>query len=303
MMKKLKLLCVVALCNLTFGAPSLAQSGNVFSSAAVVNDAVVTNFELFQRVSMLQVFGARADLRNLAMGQLVDERLYLQAGEQMGVTVSEGEVLDGMNEFAARADLTSDQLIEILGQRGVVRETFYDFVHAGLVWRTVVRTRFARQAQITENDVDVALLRSPGQGGRQPNEILGYATLALPASEGDVKTRAAKARVLRTEIDTCLDLRAARNNFEGSEFGEGGGRLADIPDALRGPLNALDPRETTTITGADGRTTVLMLCSRSRELPEGDRSNITEILVNQKIAGLANGYLQELKGDAFIDIK
>ena len=302
-MKKIQLIILLALFNINAPIPATAQINNVFATAIVVNDDIITNYELLQRSSMLQLFGATGDLRETAKSQLIDERLYQQAGRSLGINPADEDILNGMDEFAARAQLSSEELVDILGSRGVARESFYDFVRSGLIWRIVVRTRFARQATVNENEIDTALLQSRRSSGSQPAEILSYAQLTFANTEGDGSTRAAKARVLITQLDTCLDLRAARNDYTGSSFTEGGGTIGQIQAGIAAQLQNLDVNETMVFTTSSAQTSVLMLCSRSRDLPEEDRSNIQEVLTNQKVVGLANGYLQELKGDAYIEIK
>lgn len=303
-MKKVKFILMCAILSVTTPMAAKAQVSNVFATAIVVNDDIITNYELLQRASMLQLFGATSNLRELAKNQLIDERIYHQVGRDLGINPAEEDVAGGMSEFAARANLTADQLVEILASRGVARESFVDFVRSGLIWRMVVQTKFARQATVTENEINTALRQSRGASGKRSPEILSYAQLVMANAEGeDAKKQAAQARVLRTQIDTCLDLRAAREQFAGSRFSEGGGTSAQVQSNIAALLQNLDTNETTSYTTANGETAVLMLCSRSRELAEIDRSNIQEVLTNQKVVGLANGYLQELKGEAYIATK
>ena len=44
-----------------------------------------------------------------------------------------------MDEFASRAQLSADEFITALGQRGVAPETFRDFIAAGVGWRDLIR--------------------------------------------------------------------------------------------------------------------------------------------------------------------
>jgi peptidyl-prolyl cis-trans isomerase SurA len=403
-MKHIKILAAIAV----FMAPLApeAQSSNPYATAITVNDRVVTNFEILQRVLMLQLFGSRGDLNASARNTLVDERLYLQAATQLNAMPSEIDIENGMDEFAARGKLSTEQLIQILGSRGVARESFRAFVTAGLAWRNVVRARFARQTNITDDDINSALsfqngpgqldflvseiimsdggqsgesaqkiatrlsrsikssaafaaaarkysnsasarsggrlswvpsralpanivaqllILRPGQvtgpismngnialfqlrdtrkgnGGEVASETLSYSTVTLP-TEKDAKTTAAKARVLRNSVDNCLDMRAAGQKISENSFDEGAGTVQEIPSNFAIALASLDDKETTTIAMPNGQTGVIMLCSRTQELIEGERETIRDSLFNQKIANLGAGYLQELKGDAFITYK
>jgi peptidyl-prolyl cis-trans isomerase SurA len=402
-MKYIKLITTVAF--LLVPSIGVAQISNVYGTAISVNDRVITHFELLQRAQMLQLFGAKGDLQASAQNALIEERLYLQAGKELGVLPSEGEIQAGMDEFSARGKLSTDQLIEVLKSRGVARESYHAFIEAGLTWRKVVGARFANQTRVTDDDIDAALsfqngagqmdfllseiILSEGQrgtesadklalrlsrsikgtsgfasaarsysgspsarkGGRldwvpgrslpanivaqlltlqpgqvtgpitlngnialfqlrssrkskgavQEPDILSYVSVILPF-ESDAKRAAAKARVLRSGVDTCLDMRAAAQKAAGT-FGEGAGTTQEVPAHIALALANLDPKETTTITQSNGQLNVVMLCTRNQELIEGERETIRESLFSQKVANLGAGYLQELKGDAFIVYK
>jgi peptidyl-prolyl cis-trans isomerase SurA len=400
-MKLLKL--ITALAVLSIPNVAMAQITNLYGTAVAVNDRVITNYEILQRLTMLQAFGNRSISREAAINSLIEERLYLQAGQELSVLASEEEIQAGMAEFAARGELSTDEIIQYLGSRGVAPETFKAFIEAGVTWRSVVRARFINQARITDDDVDAALSFQSGagqmefllseiiisggsqgvedstklalrlsqtirsqaafssaarkysgspssrNGGRlswlpsgalpanivaqlltlQPGEVTGpislagnvalfqlrssrksksaettpdilsYTMIALPNS-ADAKTTKAKARVLRSKLDTCLDMRAASKAYGENAFLEGGGTSQDIPSNIALALANLDPKETTTFQRSNGQTAVLMLCTRNQDVPEGERETIRDSLFGQKIASLGSGYLQELKGDAFI---
>jgi hypothetical protein len=132
---------------------------------ARVNDKVVTQFELDQRIRFLEALRAPGVMRESALDALIDERLQLQAGEQLGIEITDEQILAGMEEFAQRAELTTEQFVAAITQEGVSRETFEDFVRAGLVWREVVGARFAPQATVTEAEIDA--LRSQHRDPRR----------------------------------------------------------------------------------------------------------------------------------------
>ena len=49
-----------------------AQSSNPYGIAVRVNDRVITNFEIDQRVLLLRAFGTTGDLRKTATDQLIE---------------------------------------------------------------------------------------------------------------------------------------------------------------------------------------------------------------------------------------
>lgn len=62
--------------------PALAQS---FSPAIKVNDRVITEYELDQRMRMLRLFRTPGDIPAQAEEQLIDDRLRLQAAAELGI--------------------------------------------------------------------------------------------------------------------------------------------------------------------------------------------------------------------------
>ena len=73
-----------------------------------------------------------------------------------------------------------------------------------------------------------------------------------------------------------------------------------MPDGLGGTLDLLDPGDKEIIR--DGRGVVLvMLCGRSGEVSPEDRESLRARLFNQRMNAFAQGYLQELRGDAVIE--
>ena len=120
------------------GVAALAQDAS-FSPRLYVNDRAVSNFEVQQRALFLSLLRAPGDVQAEAIKGLIEDRLRSGVAKQQGLTLTAEAVTAGMNEFAARANLTGEQFIAALGQAGVAPETFRDFVSAGLIWRDVVR--------------------------------------------------------------------------------------------------------------------------------------------------------------------
>ena len=85
----------------------------------------------------------------------------------MGIRLTDEGVEDGLAEFAARANLSTEEFVTALKQGGVDRETFRDFVVVTLEWRELIRGRFANRATVTDTEIDRALAEaSSGTGIR-----------------------------------------------------------------------------------------------------------------------------------------
>ncbi|MFN7001715.1 MAG: peptidylprolyl isomerase, partial [Elioraea tepidiphila] len=148
-------LAAAILCGAVLAGPAAAQ--DLFAPRLYVNDRVITEYEIMQRAMFLQVLRSPGNPEEEALKALIEDRLRQTEAERLKLTLSEEELRQGMEEFAARANLTADGLIAEFAKVGIAAETFRDFVSAGLLWRKAVRARFLGQVPISENDIDRAL--------------------------------------------------------------------------------------------------------------------------------------------------
>lgn len=212
-------------------APAQAQ----FSPAITVNDSVVSQFEVDQRIAMLRVFRTPGDLPTLAEEALIEDRLKLEILRRAGLRISDEGLRDAMAEFAGRANLTLDQFITLLGQNGVEEETFRDFVRVNVSWRDYIRSRFGDRAQVTEAEVDQALGQAGGSSGIEVllNEII----IAAPPP----RAQAALATAQRiSQITSTAAFEAEARRVSALPSRTRGGRLDWLPITnYPGPLRAL----------------------------------------------------------------
>ncbi len=243
-MKKIALLTYgISLC-LSLAFPSLAAS--IYSPIYHVNDSVVTEYELQQRIKMLQSFGTRGDLRQMATDQLIEDRLRSQAAKEAGITTNDEEILGGMEEFAARGNFSTEQLLNYFRQRGVHRETFEDFVSAGILWRNVIGARFASKVNVTDEEVDAQL----NVNAISFPKTVNIAEIILPVAErGAAQTRALADRLSQT-LKSSNQFSIAAKKFSKSDTAFRGGAmgwipLGTLPAQVSSRVSALEPGQVT----------------------------------------------------------
>ncbi len=221
-----------------------AQS-NPFAPVILINNRAITAYEIDQRRRMLEVFRTPGNLEEQAREALIDDRLRLIAGEQMGVTVTEQDITAGMEEFAGRAQLSTQEFVAGLAGAGVAEESFRDFVAAGLVWRQVVRQRFGAQAQVTESEIDSAL--SPSSQ-RASAEVF-FSEIILPANTPQAQAEAQRiAAIVQNNPGNFANY---ARQYSASRTRDSGGRVAqgvplgNLPPALSQQLLQLRPGQVT----------------------------------------------------------
>ena len=397
------LICILACWVIPLSTPVAALEKTAFETIARVNDSVITRFELEQRIAMLEALGTGGNLDEIALENLINERLYNQAGKEFGIQVTQEEIDRGIEEFAARGNVGKDELLQYLADSGVEEVSLRAFVDAGLKWRAVVQAKFARKAAVQDEEIENSLnlgssqtqlslliseivlpfqergevetrrlaeelsnsIRGPGDfataakryssapsaedEGRlewkpankiapqiqtqllalDPGQVtppiefsefvgifllrgvrterienplpvsLNYMLVNLPAVSDPV----AEARKLIGRVDTCMDLRAVAEKYGEGATTETTVLASAAPATVAGELAKLDRNEAIAFTNSAGQRSVVMLCNRIRELPDESRVGLRQALFNERISGFGDSYLQELKGQAFIELK
>lgn len=230
-----------------------------FSPAIKINEQVVTKYELDQRVAMLRLFRAPGDPATIAVDQLIDDRLRLQAAKELGITPSEDAIAAGMEEFANRANLSTEQFLQALQQGGIAPETFRDFVRAGVAWREVVRAKFGPRINISEQEIDRALASGGASGSAV--EVL-MSEIFLPVTPGnEAEVRALAERIRRGSASGFAA--AARENSSAPSAGAGG-RVNWVPASnlspqLRSVILGLRPGQISEPVEMDGQIALFLL--------------------------------------------
>ncbi|MXU65710.1 peptidylprolyl isomerase [Oceanomicrobium pacificus] len=228
------------------GGTVAAEAQNPFSTAILVNNSAITYYDIEQRALFLEALGAPGNRQELAVDQLIDERLKLQAGASFGLELEEESLELAVAQFAESRNLTAAELRDALAQRGIAASTLNDFVKAGVTWREVVQGRFRARATPSDADVDAAL--SLGRGSTQ--ESVRLSEIAMPFEErGEEATRELAER-LSNQLNGRGDFAAAAREYSRSNNAAEGGSLGwlevgSLPPAIATQILALSPGEVT----------------------------------------------------------
>jgi peptidyl-prolyl cis-trans isomerase SurA len=206
--------------------PAKAQSTGNFSPVVIVNDSIVTRYELDQRIRFLKVLNFPGDLSAEAETGLIEDRLRSQAAKDMGVTVTPDELNAGMAEFAGRANLDTETFLKAIAQGGVDPESFRDFVRSGLAWRNAIRARFASKVDVSEAEVDRAVSADSGQGDG-PRVLLSE--IFIPARQGEVGRITTLTKRLKDTMKGEADFARAAKEKSVAASRADGGRVNWIP--------------------------------------------------------------------------
>ena len=218
---------------LCLAVPAAAAAQSLFAPVARVGDAVVTGYELDQRVRFNRALGAGGDLEAQSLEQLVEDRLRLEAAERAGIAPTDEEIAEGLAEFAARADLDTEGFLAAIAGEGVEPGTFRAFVLAGLAYRQVVQERFGPEVDVSDADVE----RERGRVEPTGRLEVTVAEIILPANTPEREAEALRVAAELRRIDTFAEFEAAARQVSFAATRDQGGRLDPLPiDQLPPPV-------------------------------------------------------------------
>ena len=144
---------LVLVMTLMLAAPA-AEAQGLFSAARTVNDRVITNYDVEQRMTFMELLNSgAADLRAEALRRLTEEAVQRDYARRLNLRIDREELHEGMTEFAARAELSAEEFVALLAENGVDRETLERFVEAGLLWRKAVAAHLPPLIEISATDL------------------------------------------------------------------------------------------------------------------------------------------------------
>ena len=283
------------------------------SIVVLVNDDPISAYDIEQRERFLVVTAHEKpgkELKKKSTDQIIDERLQMQQGKKLSITVDEADVTKIIADMAQRNNLDANGLANALGQMGINIKTLKDRIRSQLVWRDVVRRKFRNDVQIGDVDVDKALSGTASEGGGAAQETalqLRQIKFEIP-SNADQKAIAqvlAEAEALRARFNSCSNVADLAKGVKGASVNS----LSD-----QAPTAISQPARTLVMNAKVGQMTPPTLSASTVELyavcgkhgVRGDakqREETEQKLVQEEMSIRAERLLRDMRQDAFIEYR
>ena len=279
----------------------VAQSTNTFNVAVEVNDQIITNYEISQRIKMLETFGAKSVSKRKVINSLINERLYTYSAIELEALPNNSEIDKGLDDFAKRGNLITKDLLAYLDSRNVSEETLIAYITAGLTQRKVIQKKFVNNIIISQGDVASAIDKENVLSKSNSN-VIEYIELSFSNLVSDKKSLKQLSTISKM-VDNCLDLQSEAKDYENIDLKIHKKKKNNLQKDVLDELNNLDIYETKLLKNSNNIYYLLMPCSRNSEMDEDTIETLRNKIFNIRINKIGNAYIQELKGEAFIDIK
>ncbi len=148
------------------GPPQVAQAPRPIGEevAAIVNDQVITTYDLRQRVKLILLSTGgrvRADqlpqLQKQALRDLIEEQMKNKELKTFEVKTDPREVDQELGRIAAQAGLQLNELVSVFEQEGISVDAWRNQIATSIGWQKLVQGRFSDRVKINESEIEQTL--------------------------------------------------------------------------------------------------------------------------------------------------
>jgi peptidyl-prolyl cis-trans isomerase SurA len=219
--------------------------------AAVVNDLVISSYDLDQRVKLVLLSSGIPNtpenvtrIRGQVLRSLVDEYLKAQEAQRLNITVSQEEVDQAFERIAQRSNMTADQITETLKEGGISRATLEQQIRIDMAWNRAMQQRFAPLVTVGDNEIDEVMRRLQEESG-EPRYLVSEILISFD-NPGHADEIAAGAQRLADQIRQGAPFEAVARQFSQSASAANGGDIgwvhaSQLPDGVREVVTQMQP--------------------------------------------------------------
>ncbi|WP_180966815.1 peptidylprolyl isomerase [Cohaesibacter celericrescens] len=292
--------------------PGQIDHARASSIVAIVNGAVITDFDIGQRQKLERLLsGGKKRLgRTSAINALIEDKLKLIEARNRKMSATDKQVDTALTNMARNVRMTEKRLVGIFKQAGINKETVKDWLKVQISWRALIDARFNAQVRVEEADIVKALRKDNAKDSKDSvkNSVefdlikVLFVTRAK-ASNRETSQRLTEAKRFRASFASCTkDVDTARRLKDVAVSRIGRRNSSDlhpeIAKTLRDtPLNKLTPP-----TKVDNGYEMLAVCGKKDLGKQATlRSEAETKLKDEQGKTLSRKYLLELRSNAIIE--
>ncbi len=178
-------------------APAPAQTLGI---AAVVNDDVISLYDLQARMMMLIVTSNQKDTPELrsrlsqqVLNNLIDDKLKMQEAKRVDVKIAPQDIERAYEDMEAGNNLPKGELTKYLNKSGVDKLVLFEQIEASIAWADTINKLFRSQTTIGEEEIDEVINEIKASKGK-PEYLAAEIFLSVndPRQDGEVLNNASR---------------------------------------------------------------------------------------------------------------
>ena len=282
------------------------QSSGAQGIAAIVNNDIITTYDLQQRVKyMIVTTGAERTeasilrIQRQALDNLINERLQIQELNKYDNSVGEEDVNQGVQRLFQRNQIDPGEIVERLASVGVSIETVRNQVRSDIAWQRVINGVYGSRIRITDSQIEEMMDRMEASASKpqyRVTEIFIEATPEINGKEGALV--GANAMIAQLKDGAPFNLLARQ--FSSSASAASGGDVGFVHEGELRPeldevIRQMEPGNISSPIEVPGGFYVIGLIDKKVSETE-TLYNLRQVTVEAEDPELAMAELKDLKG-------
>jgi peptidyl-prolyl cis-trans isomerase SurA len=238
-------------------AAAPARRGISESVAALVNDEIISTYDLAQRMRLLiATSGVQPTQETLpqfqreALISLVDERLQMQElrrvekEQKFQIISTDDEVRQELAALAQQNNMTLDAFMAQLRAQGISPDTMMQQIRAQTSWESWIRGRYGSRIRVGDDQVNAALQRLAASASKPQYQISEVLIDASRVGGMDVATQGAQQLIV--QLQQGAPFQAVARQFSAAPTAAAGGDAGwvsqgEMPPEVDAVLDSLRP--------------------------------------------------------------
>ena len=180
-MGKLIFLIQVIIFYLTFtGQQLLSNEINDHRISVLVNDEVITSYDIIQRTKMNAIVNGvtitpenKQAFINSIVDELIGEKLKNEKFIEYNVNVTIDEIRNYENDFYSRKEISKEDLFKIFADNNILYKNLEDYFITEISWQKLIAGLYYRLTSASEIEIDNLISKNPSINYEQAkNEIV-----------------------------------------------------------------------------------------------------------------------------------
>lgn len=273
-----------ALFLISCGGAFNAKAQDVMGIAAIVNEEIISAFDLQARTQMTIVTSGLQDdprqrtrLESQVLKTLIDERLQLQEAAKQNIKVSDTEIDRELAGVEKRNRMPEGGMANYFKQNNLSLQTLRQQVRAQIAWNKLVRRTILPKVEVSDEEIKEVLQKLQEAIGL-PQNLVSEIFLTIDSPDQEEETMKEAQRLVE-QLRQGANFPAIAQQFSQSASAASGGDLGwvsrgQLPDVLGKAVETLQPGDISNPIRSFGGVHILAL--RERQIAgQADPNSIT----------------------------
>ena len=180
--------------------PNSIFADTKFNPEIIVNESIISKFDVSQRMILLDILGTAGDIYLKAKDELIYAKLIEGFVKKYNLSVADSKIEEGVIELANRFNLDKKNFLSEIDKIGLSEKSLEVFLRDKILLKEVVQYKFSNRAEIADDEIDAYIINGSASLDVKLSEIV------LPFNFDTKNDTYNRALILRDRLLNLLNL-------------------------------------------------------------------------------------------------